>query len=76
VQVEIEQKIVSFPMDDKLQASVQALVAEGWELNPSAPAVAVYHLVRKKPVEQEGAFTGKLIINDDLISVVKAAPQP
>ena len=71
--MEVEQKMVSFPIDEKLQENVQKLVAEGWQLNPSAPPTAVYHLMRPKaePVMEHGSL-GRLLINDDLITVLKA----
>ena len=69
--MEVEQKIVSFPMDDKLPEKVNELVRDGWQLNPSAPAVAVYHLMReKRDVVKESI--GKLLINENLIHVIKA----
>jgi hypothetical protein len=67
--------MVSFPMDAELEAKVRVLVAEGWQLNLTAPPVAVYHLIRPKktePVPEPPSPLGKLLINDDLIQVIKA----
>jgi hypothetical protein len=73
--VEVEQKMVTFPIDTHLQENIQALANDGWQLNPSAPPVAVYHLMRPKQSAEAPTMGFKMTINEDLVQVVKA-PQP
>ena len=74
--MDVEHKVVSLPVDDKLQAEVQKLEAEGWQISPGVVPVMVYHLVRAKKLEQpeaeapRGSLPFKLTIDDALIQVI------
>ena len=71
--MDIEHSIKVFPIDADLQASVQALVREGWDVIPGIPPVAVYHLVRARKEQQpQQSGLGRLLIDDSLITVVPA----
>ena len=78
--MDVEHIVRSFPVDENLQRSVQALEAEGYQIVPGIPPVIVYHLARSKPMEQpveEGRTAlGKLTINDNLIMVIPAKDLP
>jgi hypothetical protein len=76
---EFEHAVKVFPIDDSLDASVRALVTEGWVQVPGVPPVAVYSVIREKKAESGekpegrgmGAF-GKLQIDDSKVTVIPA----
>ena len=70
--MEVEHIIRSFIVDENLQKQVQELEAQGYQIIPGIPPVIVYHLARPKqpPVEQGHSALGKMLINEDLISVL------
>ena len=79
--MDVEHIVRSFPVDEHLQGAVQALEAEGYQIVAGVPPVIVYHLARpkkpeEKPSEDLPSALGKLVINDDLIMVIKAEDQP
>lgn len=78
--MEVEHIVRSFPVDENLQKSVQALEAEGYQIVPGVPPVIVYHLARNKPsdkpADEPPHALGKLTINDDLIMVIPAKDLP
>lgn len=73
--MELEHSVHTFTIDETLQAKVDALVKEGWQLPPGTPPVAIYHLVRVKPeaAPQPGLNAiGTLLIDDSKIMVIPA----
>lgn len=71
---EIENKTLTLEIDENLQAKVQTLIDEGWQLAPGFKPVAVYQLIRLKPAEPppHGAL-GIMQIDDSKIIVIPAA---
>jgi di/tripeptidase len=72
---EFESMVAAIPLDENLQAEAEKLAAEGWQINPSAPPVALYYLtrarVRVEPVVRvmgAGAL-GELRVDDDKVFI-------
>lgn len=48
--MQIEHLVKMLPVDANTKAELEKLQAEGWEIVPNVPPVAIYHLARlKKP---------------------------
>lgn len=70
----VEHKVVTFEVDERLQDKVDALEKEGWHLPPDTKPTITYNLVRVVPAEGSG-IVGKLLIDDSQITVVRAGEQ-
>jgi len=66
----IERCAVLLALNQDFQNQVNKLQADGWDLNPEAPPVAIYHLQRRTqhPV---GAGHGGVAIDDTKVHVIK-----
>lgn len=72
---ELEFKTVTFEVDEKLQAKVQQLEAEGWR--PTGKPIMMYHLGREKQEEQgPGGALGVLRIDDSQVLVLGPDGKP
>lgn len=60
----------SLEVNDNMNAEVEALKAEGWELIPGVPPVTVYHLVRLKNRPQPD-FELKMAIDDSKVGILR-----
>lgn len=68
--MEVEHDVKVIPIDENLQAEVQKLATEGWEMVAGVKPVAVYHVARvKRP--SAGAGFGKLHIDDSKVGILK-----
>jgi hypothetical protein len=63
----IEYLTKELPLDDKLEAEVQKLAAEGWELVPGFVPFATYNLQRHTM-----ASVGGLLIDESKIQVIRS----
>jgi len=54
------------PLNDGLQAEIDALTGNGWIITPGTIPVGIWHLCRDKPDE----ITAKLKIDDSKVHVV------
>ena len=72
--MEFEHTMKVLPIDTKLQAEVEKLNREGWQLIPEIPPVAVYHLIRPKAEPPPaGAFArGQMLIDESKVFVTPA----
>ena len=69
--MQVEHDVVVFPIDEQLQAKIEAKAAEGWQLVPGFPPVALYHLMRNHPLLQT-AVEAKLGIDDEKVMILRA----
>lgn len=60
----------SLEVNDNMNAEIEALKAEGWELIPGVPPVTVYHLVRLKN-RPEPDFQVRMSVDDTKIGVLR-----
>lgn len=57
--MEVEHDIKVIPIDENLQANVEALAKERWELLPGIKPVAIYHVARAKLAPNAPATPGQ-----------------
>ena len=69
---EMEHIAVLLALDPNFQHNVGELINQGWQVNPEAPPVAVYHLVRPKHPEGAHAGRGGVALDDSKVHVIKA----
>lgn len=69
--LDIEQAVQVFPIDQDLQGRVDALIKDGWTLVPGVAPVAIYHVLRVRQPAQPGiGALGKIKIDDAKIFIV------
>ena len=67
----MEHQIVSFTLDAELEAKLQKLANEGWQLDDAMPPpIGVYHLV-KMPAAATQAGLGTLTIDDNKVFILR-----
>ena len=65
--VEIEFQNKTIPMDANMQAELEKLQAEGWQIVPGTTPLALYCLHRQRP----GGVVGGLNIDDSQVHVIR-----
>ena len=66
---EVEYDVKTLKIDDSLPAAVDALRADGWELIPNIPPVAIYHIVRLKNRPKDMQLN--MAIDDSRIGILR-----
>ena len=64
----MEKAVKTLPLDDNLHSAIEALMKEGWQLDPGFKPIVTYHVIRQKP----GADAQlQLAIDDTKIAVLR-----
>lgn len=70
--MEVERKLFTFDIDDSLTEKVEALTAEGWQIEEGKTPQITYELVRLLQSAPATMGVGRLVIDDSKVMVIKA----
>lgn len=70
--VKLERKSVTFDVDEFLSSKVEALSAEGWQVESGKKPQITYELARIVTEDPPSMGVGRLVLDDSKIMVIKA----